>query len=89
MCFGGDFAGDQLEGAGIDLELRQVHGGHAVVPGQQLRHLDFRDDAGLGHDVAQAQATRLGFGGRRRKLVASQQTFLQKEVADGIAAYRH
>ena len=85
----GDVAGDQLEDPGIDLEPREVHRRHAVLPGQHLGDLDFGDDARLDHHVAQAQATRLGFGGRRRELLASQQTFLQKEVADGIAAYRH
>ncbi len=86
---GRDLAGNQLQRAGIDLELGQVDGRHPVVPGQQLRHLDFGDGALLHHHVTQAQAGRLGLGGGRRELVASQQTFLQKEVAEGTAAYRH
>ena len=82
MCFAATSPGMSLRVRGSTSNLRQVDGGHPEVPREQLGDLDLGDDALLGHHVAQAQAGRLGLGGGRRELVASQQTFLQKEVAD-------
>ncbi len=89
MCLAATSAGISFSVRRINLELGQVNRRHPVVPGQQLRDLEFGDDSLLGDDVAQAVTARLGLGVCRRKLVASQQTFLQKEAAEKIHAYRH
>jgi len=48
---GGEIAGNQLEDLGIDVEPREVHRRHPVLPGEDLGDLDLGDQPQPGEDV--------------------------------------
>jgi hypothetical protein len=82
-------ARNQLEDAGVDLEFREVHGRHAELAREQLGDLQLGHEPQPGHRVTQALLGRSCLRLGRLQLLASQQSFLQKEITQQIGPYRH
>ena len=78
--------GHQLEDLGVDLEAREVHRRHPVLPGEDLGDLQLRDQPQLDQDVAQAVLRRLLLRERLSELLAREQAVAQEGFAEPVAA---
>ena len=83
---GGKIPGDELEDLGVHFEPGQVHRRHAVLPGQDLGHLDFLHQSKLHQDIAQPETGSLLLLERLRQLLAGDQSFPYEDVTKPITA---
>src|SRR3712207_1336206 len=80
----GQVTGDQLRDPRVELELRQVDGGHLVLPRQHLGELGLLDEAELYQVVAEARAAVLLLPEGLLELVSRDHALGDEKLADAL-----
>ena len=71
----------ELDDLGVDLEAREIHRRHAILPGERLRDLGLLDEAELHETIAQPGARGALLRERLIQLLPRDQPFADKKVA--------
>ena len=83
-CFIARSPGIELGDARIDLEAREIHGRHLVLPREDLRELGLLDEAELDEVVADARAVLLLLLERLFELLARDEPLAHEEIAESF-----